>query len=199
MLGRYGVLEYKDAKAQQEAAASVFRLEFSLASSHLTRTECRDPNATYNIKSLDELQTACNEAAAEAAKKATRESSVGMSWSDYLTRPPLAFVEPNHDEFSTKFDWEKYFTLVGKRKEDLGKLNVATVNAIKKAFELITLSKNDMRHYLVFHVVVSFSEGHLPREFHAAHFDFYEKIMKGTAEMKPRWKVVLAALGVSFG
>jgi predicted metalloendopeptidase len=177
----------------------VFDLETSLAASHMTRTACRDPELTYNMKSLEEIKLLCAEAAAARHKEIQIASGTGVSWATYLTKaPPVLEPAPSHDAFNNIFNWEEYFRLTGKDKDQLGEVNVATIGAIERAYELMCLSdKSDLQHYLIFHSVLSFSDCHLPQVFKEAHFEFYEKILKGTTEMKPRWKTVLASMEVT--
>jgi putative endopeptidase len=199
LLGASGVTEYSDERQQQEAAKQVLELEVSLAASHLTRTSCRDPELTYNKKSLEQVRDMCCSTAAKRHQEDQRAGSAGVSWAGYLTRaPPLLAPPPLADVINSRFNWEEYFRLIGKDKETLGDLNVATISGIERAFEILSLPDTapGLQHYLVFHTALSFSEGHLPRAFKQAHFDFYEKALKGTSDMKPRWKTVLAALEV---
>ena len=68
LLGRYGLFEYATEESQKAAANDVFQLEMGLAQSHLTRTECRDPELTYNMRSVEALNVLCAEAATKSYK-----------------------------------------------------------------------------------------------------------------------------------
>ena len=198
LLGAHGVSDYATEEAQQVASEQVMQMETTLAEAHLTRTECRDPELTYNIKTLDEIKEMCTESCARQHTHLQLTSSPGVSWAAYLSSgAPRLTPPPSPDYLNSRFNWEEYFKLVGKDKDALGKVNVATIGGVKKAFELLCLSDtSDLQHYLIFHVVLSFSDSHIPIAFKEAHFDFYEKVLKGTTEMKPRWKTVLAAMEV---
>lgn len=200
LLGSVGIAEYSTDEAQKEAARQVFQLETDLAGAHLTRTACRDPELTYNKKTLEDLQTLCASAAAKRHTEMQISSSPGVTWSEYLTKPLSALTPPPSAEALDKlFNWEEYFELIGKKKDELGEINVATIRGIEKAFELLCLSETPaLQHYLVFHTVLSFSDCHLPMVFKEAHFQFYETVLKGTTEMKPRWKTVLAHMEVGL-
>lgn len=199
LLGASGVVEYATEEAQKEASDCVFQLEMSLAEAHLTRTACRDPELTYNKKSLEGIKALSAEYAAKRHKERQLFSSEGLSWATYLaTGSPSILQPPSADDFHSRFDWEEYFNLIGKCKGNLGDINVATIGGIEKAFELLCVSDGpNLQHYLIFHTVLSFSDCHLPTAFKEAHFEFYEKVLKGTSEMKPRWKTVLAAMEVT--
>jgi predicted metalloendopeptidase len=198
LLGASGVADYSTEEAQKEAAKQVFQLESALADAHYTRTACRDPELTYNKKTLEEIKVMCADYAARRHKETQISASSGVTWADYLTKPPAPLAPaPSAEYFNSLFNWEEYFKLIGKEKDQLGDVNVATITGIEKAFELLCLSDSpDLQHYLVFHTALSFSDGHLPQAFKEAHFDFYEKTLKGTTEMKPRWKTVLAHMEV---
>jgi len=205
LLGDNGVADYATEEAQKEASKQVFGLETSLASAHLTRTACRDPELTYNKKSLDEISLMCTEFAAKRHIEDQLTSSPGLSWATYLTSSvPCLTSPPAAADLLSRFNWDEYFKLIGKDKDHLGDVNVATIDAIEKVFELLCLSESsDLQHYLIFHTVLRYSDCHLPMSFKEAHFEFFEKELKGTTEMKPRWKTVLAAmeeaLGEAFG
>jgi putative endopeptidase len=52
--------------------------------------------------------------------------------------------------------------------------------------------------YLIFQVLTRYSP-HLSTDFIQLHFEFYEKVLKGTQELKPRWKRVLETLEEALG
>ena len=167
-----GFLEYRDEKRNKEIAKEVLLFETALAGAHLSRTDCRDPNLTFNKMTVDNLATI---------------SKPPLSWSTYLARGLDA---------PSPFDWVKYFEVVGKGSGELGHINVATVDAVKGFSAL--LSSPTLPHYLIFHSINSFSP-HLSRAFSTAHFEFYEKTLDGTQEQKPRWKKALSALESALG
>ena len=200
LLGAAGVTEYTTEEAQKKAANQVLELETALADAHLTRTACRDPELTYNKRTLVELQAMCAAAAAKRHQELQISSRPGVTWAEYLSKPPSALTPPPSSEaLNQVFNWEEYFQLIGKEKAQLGDINVATVRGIEKMFELLCFWDGPgLQDYLVFQTVRSFSDCHLPIAFKEAHFDFYESTLKGTTEMKPRWKTVLAHMEVMF-
>lgn len=164
--------EYSDEKRNKEIAKEILLFETTLAGAHLSRTDCRDPNLTFNKMTVSNLAAI---------------SKPPFSWSTYLAKG-LDALPP--------FDWTRYFEYVGKGPEELGQVNVATVDAVKGFSAL--LSSPTLSHYLVFHCINSFSP-HLSRAFSTAHFEFYEKTLEGTQEQKPRWKKALSALESALG
>lgn len=198
LLGDAGVADYHTEEAQKEAARLVFQLETSLAGAHLTRTASRDPELTYNKMSLDGVTRHCQAYATRRHKEKQMLATSGVTWAEYLTQtPPILSAPPSSEFLDHRFSWEEYFKLMGKDRDELGDVNVSSVSGVEKAYELMCLSDGpDLQHYLVFHTALSFSDCHLPMAFKEAHFEFYEKMLKGTMEMKPRWKSVLAELEV---
>ena len=126
---------------------AVIALETSLASAHLTRTASRDPELTYNKMSIAHLA------------KITQPE---ITYSGYLTTGTAP----------KGFEWQKYFSLLGKDEESMGDINAACVDALKKA-SLLSKSPS-LPHYLCFHAVNS-SAQHLSGEFVTAHFNFHDK------------------------
>jgi putative endopeptidase len=147
-------------------AKKVFDLEVDLAGSHMTRTENRDPHATYNKMTMDGL-------AGDLGKD--------------------------------QFDFGSYFlAATGKDSvEAVGEINVRNTQAIAKAVELAsTVDRDTLSAYLKWKVLSSCAP-YLSSVFVTAHFDFFEKTLMGTSEIKPRWKRAMAftesALGEALG
>jgi putative endopeptidase len=88
---------------------------------------------------------------------------------------------------SPSFDWNEYFTVLGKPVDLLGEVNVATVDAVVKVSTLLSsASANTRNSYFLFHAVNSLA-AHLPAAFAEAQFEFFEKELKGTSELRPRY------------
>ena len=177
LLGKYGLSNYQiegqgqDSSFYQNIAERVYQLELTLARSHMSRTLQRDPVLTYNIFTTQSLDSICTPL---------------LDWGRYLSYGLSS--KPN------EFTWSKYFQSC--TQHDIGNINVSTVDAIKVATSTInSFSSDDIIHYLIFHATISYSP-HLPHEFAFAHFEFFEKVLEGTEEMKPRWKRVLEILEV---
>ena len=167
----FGISAYFDSKSCEKAAESVMIFETLLASAHLTRTASRDPELTYNKMSLTELE------------KLTQPE---LLWSNYLsTGKPSVGIE-----------WKKYFDLIGKSDSLMGDVNVSTIEALKKASNLC--SSSTLPDYLTFHAINSCAQ-HLSSHFVTAHFEFHEKVLKGTTEIRPRWKRALESLEAALG
>jgi putative endopeptidase len=128
------------------AAAAVFELELKLAGSHMTKTEKRDPEKTYNRMSLD----------------AVMELSGGV------------------------FDLKSWFDATGKPAGEVGEVNVCNVEAVTAATaEIVAVDPETLEHYLRWRTAKAWSS-YLPKAFVDAEFEFYEKILSGTQELKPR-------------
>jgi putative endopeptidase len=170
----YKPFQFNNPDDYQTIADRVFGLESKLAKSHLTRTQKRDPKVTYNKFSLAALDRLC---------------SPPLDWGRYL-----AF---GSNPKSGEFLWKDYFHHL--TPQPLGDLNLSTVDAITTAIEIInTSSLDELVPYLIFQVLTRYSP-HLSTDFIQLHFEFYEKVLKGTQELKPRWKRVLETLEEALG
>jgi predicted metalloendopeptidase len=161
------IAPYNNRAACKAAAAAIMAFETSLASEHLTRTAARDPELTYNKMTIPELSALTEPV---------------MTWSRYLV------AGANNDNDANRLNWPQYFILVGKRPEALGDVNIASVAATKRVCDLLANVGGlaaALPHYLCFHVLNSYAP-HLPAVITEAHFQFHEKELKGTAEMRPR-------------
>jgi len=130
----------------------------------MTRTENRDPQATYNK----------------------------MTVSDLSARGKNAFAFPSY-----------FYGSTSKSDADLGDLNVRNTAALERVAEVASsVEPDDLLLYLKWHTVKSFA-GYLSNAFVDENFDFYEKQLSGTQEIKPRWKRAMAftesALGEALG
>jgi len=163
---------YVDDVAVKAIAKEILQFETTLATSHLTRTEARDPNRTFNKMSIARL---------------IELSKPPLTWKSYLTQGTAA---------TSLFDWNRYFECIGKASSELGDINVAMVQAIQ-GFQSL-LNSSTLPHYLAFHCLNSFAP-HLPRVFADAHFEFHEKFLKGTQQQQPRWKRALFSLESALG
>lgn len=162
------LLEHPQATQPSEvairAAETAYKLEEQLAERHMTRTECRDPEATYNKMTLADLNQTCNHA---------------FAFDSYLLGS------------------------TGKTQEELGDINVRNVEALKRvAHVLSSVDADTLRSYLQWRAVSSCAP-YLSKVFVNENFEFYEKVLSGTTELKPRWKRAMAfteaALGEALG
>ena len=142
----------KGANCMNELVDKIYKLEESLAEAHMTKTENRDPETTYNKMSIGQLIELCDD----------------------------------------KFDFASYLKgATGKSAEDLGDINLRNVKAIQCATSIISeVDSETLEGYLRWKTVCSCAS-YLSKDFVQKHFDFYEGILQGTKEMKPRWKRVM--------
>uniref|UniRef100_A0A6T7QPN1 Peptidase M13 C-terminal domain-containing protein n=1 Tax=Hanusia phi TaxID=3032 RepID=A0A6T7QPN1_9CRYP len=149
----------------EEAANIVFEVEQKLAGFHMSRTDRRDPERTYNKMSVEELQTKIDEGAATGGLRLAR-----------------------------------FFELIGKPLEQLGEINVPTLEAVVSICQAVREEEaRRLSVYLKWHVLHTFAPFDLPRAFVTEHFEFFEKTLKGTKEQKPRWKRAMAVLESVLG
>uniref|UniRef100_A0A7S1B631 Peptidase M13 C-terminal domain-containing protein n=1 Tax=Corethron hystrix TaxID=216773 RepID=A0A7S1B631_9STRA len=150
----------------EELAGNVLALETDLAEAHMTRTENRDPHATYNKMSLAELAS---------------------------------------DLCDDNFDFARYLLeYSGKTTiEEVGNINVRNTQAIARAAQVArSADPETLLAYAQWKVAASCAT-YLSSSFVNAHFNFFEKHLQGTTELKPRWKRAMAftetALGEALG
>ena len=102
------------------------------------------------------------------------------------------------------FDFGSYFEAATTKKvTDLGDINIRNVEAMKRVAEVISkVDPETLNFYLRWHAVKSCAS-YLPKAFVMASFNFYEKTLMGTDEIKPRWKRAMqfteSALGEALG
>ena len=147
-----------------ETSALIYGIELDIAGSHMTKTEKRDPLATYNKMDVAALTELCN----------------------------------------GSFDFATFLTAMGKESVDaIGDINVRNVKAIQKIAQVLSgLDATTMVHYLKWHTISKVAS-YLPKVFVDEDFHFYQTVLSGTKELKPRWKRAMAmtetALGEALG
>jgi len=157
-----------------DRANDIYELELKLAEAHMTKTENRDPESTYNKMTLDEFVTLCS------SDKDQDTSS------------------------SSLFDFVKFFeATTNKSIQELGYINIRNIGALRCASRLITtIDANLLRDYLRWRTIRSCSS-YLSKSIVDEAFNFNEKVLAGTNEIKPRWKRAMAftesALGEALG
>lgn len=89
-----------------------------------------------------------------------------------------------------EFDFGSYFeaATAGKTTEEIGEVNLRNVKALQKVAEVASTADLDTLHAYFRWGAVASCAPYLPKAFVDAHFDFYERTLQGTKEMKPRWK-----------
>jgi len=149
----------------EEAAKIVLEIEQKIAGFHMTRTDRRDPEKTYNKMSVEELQKRIDQ-----------------------------------DGGSGGLRLDRFFALIGKPVDQLGEINVPTLEAVVKICQLVKEEgASRLSVYFKWHVLHCFAAFDLPRVFVDEHFEFFEKKLKGTKEQKPRWKRAMAVLESVLG
>ena len=94
------------------------------------------------------------------------------------------------------FDWDKYFESRGVKPEYL---NVAQIETIKESIAIINGTDLDLiKTYLKFRIVNS-ATSLLDDKTYDTAFDFYNRVLSGQKEQKPRWKRAVAMLDGSLG
>lgn len=117
----------------------------------------------------------------------------------------MSMKELTEDLCQDKFDFATYFlNYSGKASVDeVGDINVRNTKAITSATEIASSADHDtLLAYTKWKVMASCAP-YLSSKFVNAHFEFFEKTLSGTSELKPRWKRAMAftetALGEALG
>lgn len=170
------ISEYKDKSKNARIALAIFEYEKKLASAQLTKTESRDPELTYNLMTLSELNLM------------TKPKII--SYSQYLVRGTP----------SDGLDYVKFFTMFGNylniSTEDFGYFNVSMVEYMRKVSELIDAAI--MPHYLVFHIMKNNCD-HLSEIYVNEKWLMFDNRLSGSVAQKDRWKKGLGHLEASLG
>jgi putative endopeptidase len=98
-------------------------------------------------------------------------------------------------------DFNTFFVSLGKA--DVGEINVRNIESIKKIATVISSIDGELIvHYLKWHAVSKLAST-LPKAFVEEDFNFFQKTLSGTQELKPRWKRAMqfteSALGEALG
>ncbi|KAL3807991.1 hypothetical protein ACHAXA_000961, partial [Cyclostephanos tholiformis] len=102
------------------------------------------------------------------------------------------------------FDFGSYFSsATGKNVEEIGDINLRNTKAIARMTEVASSVDEGTMHAYFRWMAVSSCAPYLSKPFVNAHFDFYEKTLQGTQEIKERWKRAMefteSALGEALG
>jgi len=98
------------------------------------------------------------------------------------------------------FDFGSYFeAATGKATSAIGALNLRNAKALKKVAEVASTTDEDTLESYFRWLSVASCAPYLSSAFVNAHFEFYEKTLQGTAEIKPRWKRAMEFTENSLG
>ncbi len=144
---------------------------------------------------LQQIFTMLGSSAAEAQKKAaavlTIETALAQGSLDRVSRrdPEKTYHKLTVAELNSlapQFDWIKFF-------DDVGAPRITTLNVsfppFVRAMNAVLLSQplDDVKTYLTW-TLVRESIPFLPAAFQQANFEFFEKTLRGSKEMRARWK-----------
>ncbi len=143
---------------------------------------------------------------AEAQKKADAvmalETNLAKASLDVTSRRNpklLVHIMPKSDlkQLSPNFDFPGFFEKVNT--PEFQKLNVAVPDFLKALSEQMSAqSMSDLKDYLAYHYINA-NASLLSKNFVDANFDFYGRTLRGTKEIKPRWKRCISATDGELG
>jgi putative endopeptidase len=138
------------------AAKAIMALETALAEKHWDRARSRDREATYNLKTVAEL-----------------------------------------DKLTPGFSWSRFLKTVGA--EATPAVIVRQPDYVQAMAELMKKTPVPvLKQYFTFKVLDTYAPL-LSKPFEEAHFEFQERTLKGTQEIRPRWKRGVAAVEFALG
>jgi endothelin-converting enzyme/putative endopeptidase len=145
-----------------------------------------------------------DEAKAAAEAKAVMEIETGLATGafDQTSRrdPQKVYHKLTNKELaalSPAFDWNTYFEGVGAPRFD--SLNVSEPEFVKNMQAIISAhSLEDWKTYLRWHTVHA-NVDVLPAVFVDENFDFFNKTLQGTKELRPRWKRCVGYTNADLG
>ena len=153
--------------------------------------ELRQKYVEHVQKMLQLLGDAAEKAAAEAKAVMDIETGLAKAAYDQTTRrdPQKVYHKLSDRELSalnSTFNWTTYFEGVGAPKFE--SLNVVEPEFIKNVQTVVaSRSLDDWKTYLRWHVVHENAQV-LPAAFVEENFNFFNKTLQGTKELRPRWK-----------
>jgi putative endopeptidase len=127
------------------------------------------------------------------------------SWTRTQLRDLQAWYNPRTFEEAKKetpnINWKKHFELLGAT--ELDQFIMAQPDFFKVLnLTLTAVSIDDWKTYLKWHLI-NFAAPYLSSDFVNQDFKFYQKVLRGTEQLKPRWKRLAentdAALGEALG
>jgi putative endopeptidase len=127
------------------------------------------------------------------------------SWTRVQIRDLQAWYNPRTFEEAKKetpnIDWKKHFELLGAT--ELSQFIMAQPDFFRELNATLTaVSIDDWKTYLKWHLL-NFAAPYLSTDFVNQDFEFYQKVLRGTQELKPRWKRVAentdGAIGEALG
>ncbi len=158
------------------------------------------------VATVAKMLTMAGVPVAEAQKKAATvmsiETDLAKASLDVTSRrdPQKLFHEMSSaqlNELSSQFNFTEFFTRMDA--PPFEKINVAVPEFIKELNQLLaSRPMSEIKDYLSWHYIND-SAPLLTKPFVNANFDFYERTLLGTKELKPRWKRCVSATDSELG
>lgn len=140
-------------------------------------------------------------AAAKAAKVLAYETTVAKSglYMVEMRNPEKTYHKMTQEELAKtapNIDWKAYFEAVGL--SNPGGINIATPDFLTEVSKQVkAMPLEDWKTYLRVCVLRDLS-GHLTSAFVQNEFNFYEKVLGGSEQIRPRWKRVVEGMNYNF-
>ena len=164
--------------------------------------ELRTQYVEHVQKMLQLLGDAPAKAAAEAKVVMDIETGLAKGAYDQTTRrdPQKIYHKLSNQELTalnSAFNWNIYFEGVGAPRFD--SLNVVEPEFVKNLQTVVSShSLDDWKTYLRWHVVHAHAQV-LPAAFVDENFDFFNRTLQGTKQLRPRWKRCVDFAGQDLG
>lgn len=216
----FGIGAGPDKKNSDHSIAQVYQGGIKLPDRDYYFDEDKEEKRTAYKKTMSLMLTLLEDSAATSPTDeavATAEKVFGLEKTlaeAHMTRtenrdPHDTYNKMSIEEMSEMcggtFDFVSYFAAAtgGKTLDEIGDINLRNVKALQKVAEVAQSVETDvLLAYFRWHAVCSCSP-YLSSPFVNAHFEFFEKALQGTDELKPRWKRAMefteGALGEALG
>src|SRR6266436_4308965 len=170
-----------------------------------TDEDSKKKRAAY-IDHVTKMLTLLGEAPSKAADEARKIVALEISLANAsLTRVELPYPQKNYNKMSQAdlqkltpdWNWADYFKAINLTEP--GDINVGQPEFFKAANAMFTkTSIDDWKTYLRWHLIDD-AAAELSKDFVNEDFNFNQGVLRGTKEIKPRWKRVVASTNGALG
>ena len=167
--------------------------------------DMKDKREKY-VAHVTRMLTLLGEPAANAAEHAKKIMALETKLAEASrTRVELRDPQKNYNKVSQAdlqkltpdWDWAEYFKEI--KLDEPGEINVHQPDFFKAANEVFkSTSIDDWKTYLRWHLINA-TAAELSKDFVDADFNFKETTLRGTKQIKPRWKRVVASEDAEIG
>lgn len=203
----FGLRAAQDRKNTEEIIANIYQGGLGMSDrDYYLKDDARSTEIRENyeifVENIFKLAGQDEEAAASAREVImeieTRFADASMTRLErrdpYATYNKMTVVEL--DSSMDAFNWQDYLSALGIEINDLNVGQPAFFERFNQLAE--TQNLEQWKTYLKWNVLRG-SAPYIGQEFEQAHFDFYSRVMTGSAQQRERWKIALSTLNGALG